>query len=148
MAFRASNQIPARGYEEAKAEALRTRRTAEQYAATFAAGGNADQIYSLLRLLAQHRARLQEIAAIPGLADYARAQESDAAYDVAAEFVAVIAAVESTITWMQAAIPVSAGYEQMYTRAANGFDLVPRLFTAAALSPLVTRLQAIAAAVV
>lgn len=147
MAFRASNQIPARGYEEAKAEALRTRRTAEQYAATFAAGGNADQIYSLLRLLAQHRLRLQEIAAIPGLADYARAQEADAGYDVAAEFVAVIAAVENAIVWMQAAIPVSAGYEQMYTRF-NGIDLVPRTFTTAAVAPLVTRLQAIAAAVV
>ena len=147
MAFRASNQIPARGYEETKAEALRTRRTAEQYAATFAAGGNADQIYSLLRLLAQHRARLQEIAAIPGLADYARGQEADASYDVAAEFVAVIAAVESTNVWMQAAIPVSSGYEQMYSRP-NGIDLIPRTFTSATLVPLVTRLQAIAAAVV
>lgn len=147
MPFRASNQIPSKGYDEAKAEALRTRRTAEQYAATFAASGNADQIYGLLRLLAQHRARLQEIAAIPGLADYARAQEADAAYDVAAEFVSVIAAVESTITWMQAAIPVSAGYEQMYSRP-NGIDLVPRVFTSAALAPLITRLQAIASAVV
>lgn len=147
MAFRASNQIPARGYEEAKAEALRTRRTAEQYAAMFAGGGNADQIYSLLRLLAQHRLRLQEIAAIPGLADYARAQEADAAYNVAAEFVTVIAAVENAIVWMQSAIPVAGGYEQMYSRP-NGIDLMPRVFTSAALAPLITRLQAIAAAVV
>jgi hypothetical protein len=146
MAFRASNQIPARGYEEAKAEAFRTRRTAEQYVTTIAGGGNADQIYSLLRLLAQHRTRLQEVASIPGLADYARAQEADAGYDVAAEFNALVATVNATITWMQSAIPAAGGYDQMYTRP-DGINLVPRSFTSAALAPLVTRLQAIAATV-
>lgn len=147
MPFRATNIVPARGYEEAKSEAGRVRNVALQSALQFMAGGNADQIYDLLRTLAYHRDRLQAIAAIPGIGAYAQAQEADAGYNVAGEFTALIATINSTITWMQGAIPAAGGYDQMYQRT-DGINLVPRTFSAAALAPLVTRLQSIAAAVV
>jgi len=148
MAFKASSTIPARGYDEAKSEAIRIKNVVTQAATRIAAGGaNADEIYELLLTLGYHRDRLNTLKTIPGLADYARSQEADPTYDVAVEFSGLVTAIESTITWMQSAIPAAGGYDQMYSRP-GGVQLVPRVFTAATLAPLVTRLQAAAALVV
>lgn len=50
--------------------------------------------------LVRDRATLIAVRDTSGIGNYAKAQEDDPAYDVAAEFNAVIAAVESTRDWL------------------------------------------------
>jgi|GEM_PF-6479405 len=137
--FKASNIVPARAYEDAKAEAYRLKIDADNYAVIFALGGNADQIYAVLRLLVMRQGRLTNLAATDGIAEYAAIQENDANYNVAAEFSAMLTALATTIDWISSAIPTSGGYDLMYQR--SGTNLVPRDFTAATLGTLVGHLQ-------
>ena len=102
------------------------------------------------RELYWYNLRFGEIAAVPGILDYAIIQEDDDTYDLAAEFGVLIAAIVAAYSYLYTTIPRDPnGYVLTHTLSVEG-DLVPAVYTAAipevaAIGPYLT---AIAAALV
>lgn len=72
---------------------------------------------------------------IPGIAAYAQAQLNDPALDVAAEFTAVVDAIETLRVWIVANFPVGAGGALLYhTLNESTGELVNMQFTIAQLA--------------
>ena len=142
MAFRASNQIQADGYSEAKRLANELKAYCQQVHDASAAGpisGNvAIQLHE--RLIAD-RARFLAIRDVPGIAAYVQAQEDDDTYDVAAEFDAMVAAVESARDWLIANVNVT----NWVTFGTSG--VATKTFSAAATAGLRTELAALMATI-
>lgn len=101
MAFRASNQVKSDGYAEAKRLALSLKAYCLDVKTASAAGPISGNVAIALheRLIAD-RTRLLAIGGITGIAAYAQDQENDNAYDVAAEFTAMTAAIASVRDWI------------------------------------------------
>lgn len=108
MAFRASNVIPQIAYQKVRGAASQLKLNCAAFIAQMAASGAG---YSFLRdiYLTLHNANAQFtlLAGTPGLAEYATAQEHDENYDVAAEFVAMQAAITAALSWMNTNIPTT-----------------------------------------
>lgn len=145
MAFRASNIVPSKGYNEAKEKAWSARLLAQDYLGRIAAGTNADQLFNVVRRLDALASELNSYRTISGIAAYAQDQENDPAYDAAAEFTAVINAVEAARDEIISTFPTSGGY--LLSHSFNGATREPRQFQSASLTVLATRLQAIVDAV-
>ncbi len=142
MAFRASNTIPQRGYESARSLALRLQSQAETWKSEVDGGTSADRLLHLLNTLSSYRDELNAIKAIPGIVAYAKDQEDDQAYDVAAEFNALEQLVEDAALWIRDNMP---GYPNDLTVLqlnAQG-EKVWDTFTGAQLAGLSTDLQQI-----
>lgn len=149
MAFKASNQIPADGYVKAKRVANALKGDMQGAIATMQAGPVTgtyirDAVY---RVLAGALTVFNAVASIPNVAAYAQAQEDDDQYDVAAEFVAMVGAIEDAIAWIATNIPKDGGgFAAIQTWNANG-TITERSFSAAATAGLVTELQAVTATI-
>lgn len=108
MAFLASNAIPQDVYQRTKRTALNLKQSCQDFVVRLAA---ANATYTMLRdiyiTLTNANAFFDAVKAVPGLADYAAAQENDPTYDVAAEFVAMQAAITAAQTWMEQNIPTN-----------------------------------------
>lgn len=101
-------------------------------------------LYDQLRRDAVH---FRRIAATPGLADYARAQYADEGVDVAADFAAMANAIDTTVSWISAALPRDAdGYPALHQINEDG-SIVQRTFSSAQTAGLRTRLDAIIATI-
>jgi len=148
MAIRASNITPGQQYQQAKRFLVALKSDANNRATVFASGGTAQDVMTTLDLLLSARTNLDRIRTIPGVAEYAQAQENDPAYDVAAEFNALYDLVVAAITEIVTTFPVSSpgGYVEEYTLAADGSRSY-NVFTGPQLSALVTALQSIASAI-
>lgn len=108
MAFRASNIIPLSAYQTVKRAAAQLKASAQGVRAQLAASNASyDFLRDIYRTLERAQAQFTQLAATPGLADYAKAQENDPAYDVAAEFTAMQSAITATLTWMNNNVPTS-----------------------------------------
>ena len=148
MAFLASNLIPQDAYQRAKQLAWGLRSVASAAIAETAGGSNADRLVLLLAHLRSLQAQLVDIADTPGIAAYARDQEGDAEYDVAAEFTALLAALDDVGDWIAAAMPKDgSGYLLLWTLDAATGNRVPRTFTGTQLGALGTKLQTLVDAV-
>lgn len=94
-----------------------------------------------IRLKADHAA-LDAAKNTPGLAAYAQEQKNNGSLDVAAEFMAVLAAMADVVTWIEANFPKDgSGFLLRETWGANG--PVDRSFTTAATAGLRTELDAL-----
>jgi hypothetical protein len=91
------------------------------------------------------KARFNTAAAVPGLAAYAQAQTNDNAYDVAAAFTAMVAAISGTIQWITDNYPQSGGFLQ--SQAFSGTTIIDRTFTAVATAGFRTQLDSVIAAI-
>lgn len=147
MAFRASNAVPAREYERAKSLGWQVRQLAANRSGSFATGANAAEVLSAVDNLRSLRVALVQVASTPGIAAYAQAQEDDPAYDVAAEFSALLAAIDSAVTTVVNAVPKDANGYLLVNNINPDGTLVPREFSGAALSGVRAALDAIVAAV-
>lgn len=106
MAFRASNILPQRGYNQARAIALDLKSYCASKAADIQANGDdTGDLLGILAKLTQASADFNEIAAIPGIAEYAISQEDDPLYDVVAEFQALVAVIGIAVAALAAAFP-------------------------------------------
>lgn len=101
MTFKASNIVPAKGYEIAKARAWKARQSAIQMSALLSANINAQIIVGMVNTLNSHKTELEMVKNIPGILQYAKDQEQDQAYDVAAEFLNLIALIDTAIGTIQ-----------------------------------------------
>lgn len=108
MAFK-TQRSPATGYANAKALAAQLKSYAQGRQAEFSSATNRDVLVSTASDLIRWRDELEAVTQIPGIAQYAKDQENDQAYDVVAEFTAVQVAVDAAISEIVSSFPVSNG---------------------------------------
>lgn len=142
MTFKASNILPQRGYDEARNIARNIKRVSNQYISSMSSGSTSNEILDALWFLNTNSDRMNSLKTIPGIGDYAKAQEDDPAYDVVAEFNALIALVDDAETWIRTTLPTD-GDDYLLINKLNEDSLIPRDFTSGQVAPLVTKLQAI-----
>ena len=143
MAFRATKPT---AYTTAKSTAAQAKQLAQQSRDAMAAGTvSGNVIRQLLDRLLIAKTTFQSVAAVPGIAAYAQAQEGDGAYDVAAEFTAMTDAIDDVGAWILANVPTSGGYVQMEQWSASGVSV--RQFTTAQTAGLRTQLDALIATI-
>lgn len=119
-----------------------TRRRAE-----CAAGCSADLVLSIAQHCKDVLAVFDTAAAVPGLAAYARAQYGDAAYDMVAEYQTLRTALVSLRDGIVTLFPKDANGWLLYQQLGADGGLTTRQFTAAQLTTLLVRLDAVLAAI-
>jgi len=109
MAFRASNVVPSEALRMTKGAAVQLKANVNSFISTLASQSvGFSELRGIYRTLERADAQFTSLAATPGLAAYAQAQEDDSTYDVAAEFAAMRAAVQSAINWIGTNVPTTA----------------------------------------
>lgn len=146
MAFKTDGL--AKAYTRGQSQAIALKNYASSAATNFAATTqSANAIIQTLNRHVEAIAEFDTLAAIPGLAQYARDQADDQAYDVVAEYNAMRAAAVSVRDWIINNFPVSGnGYIEKDTIDANG-NVSVRQFTPAQTAGLVTELNALVATI-
>ena len=140
-------------YSEIQTRMIRLDNEATEFAATIAnlGGGSlsANAITSVFTRLGSYADFFSTAASTPGLAAYAQDQQSDPAYDIAAEFTAVQNAIDNALTWINDNFPKDPTNTYILKDELNLVDkaVITRTFTQAQLSGLQTQLEAIAAAI-
>ena len=148
MAFRATNIVPQDAYDDIKAIATSLKAAAAKASAALATDTPAQTVLAYLEVMKDYKSRLSALKDTTGLADYAKEQESDPTYDVAAEFVSLMAVLDTAIASLVASFPVDgSGYLLDRTFDAEG-ALVQRVFTAAQLAGVKADVDAVASQVV
>lgn len=147
MAFRASGVVPAEAYDNIRKQAGFLKTTTTNFADEMeASGANFDQIRAVYTFLVGTKTKLATLASTPGLADYAAIQENDPAYNVAAEYTALIASIDATTVWVDNSAPATASVALPSTWISG--PLLSTVFTSQQIAPLVTLLRALASQVV
>lgn len=104
-------------------------------------------VLNFLRNMADSRARLAILAAVPGLAAYAQAQLNDNTLNVATEFAGMVNAVDGLRTWIITNFPKDGnGYLLRDQLDAEG-RMVERMFSTVAMAGLRTQLDAVTASI-
>ena len=143
MAFLATNQGLADAYSQIKRIAAAIQTHSDNLIVSSAAGDiSALRIVNSATNLRGWRAELVELASTPGLQAYAKTQEDEPTYDVAAEYLAMRGKVDDVITWIVANIPTSSGYMIVQTMESDG-SITTRTFTPAQTAGFRTVLQAL-----
>ncbi len=144
MTFRATNIIPEQGFSKAKSLCTSLKSFCESRSSEYAAGATSHRILDALSTLIAMSVQLDIVRSTPGIAQYARDQEGDPAYDVAAEFIAVLALLDTLTTNIISAVPRDANdFLLTETMDANGVR-IPRTFTGGMLSGIRADLDAVA----
>lgn len=108
MAFKASNIVPQEAYAVTKSAAVQLKLNVAAFISTLAANNASYEfLRDIYRTLARGKNQLNALASTPGLVDYAKVQEDDPAYDVVAEFSALLGAVANAMTWMETNVPLT-----------------------------------------
>ena len=108
MAFRASNLLPAKAYEAAKSNAWRIKERSDYFIATAAAVNiGYDFLITVRQELVNAQTSLNAAAGVTGIVAYAKIQEDDDLYEVAAEFTAMLTTIAGAIAWIDANAPTS-----------------------------------------
>ena len=144
MPFLASNTIPQDAYQRTKRTAVSLKANCQGFVTQLAA---ANANYSFLRdiymTLKNANAFFETMKAVPGIGDYAKAQENDAAYNVAAEFTAMQGAIATAVTWMNSNVPTSVTAITPANWTDNG-PMIATEFTPAQTATLRTHITAVA----
>ena len=147
MAFRATNILPEKGYDQAKKIATSLKRFSANRSADLVGGGDSDNVLGTVDTMILYKTQLNAVATIPGIGDYAKEQENDPTYDVAAEFIALLALVDAVITEVVSTFPVDgSGFLLAYTISPDGTQ-IPRTFNVAQMVDLRAALDAVDAGV-
>ncbi len=147
MAFRATNILPQKGYDQAKKIATQLKSFSTNRSADLVGGGDSDQVLGTVDTMKLFKSQLNDVATIPGIGDYAKEQENDPTYDVAAEFIALLALIDAVITEVVSTFPVDgSGFLLAYTISPDGTQIA-RTFNVAAMVDLRAALDAVVAGV-
>jgi len=147
MAFRAESVILSRAYIEVKTRALSMKNRAISGQSDMTDNVNSDYLIELMLSLRNDYLRLEELRVMPGLVAYAKDQENDALYDIAAEFSVMQAAAAAAVLWIKNNLPEDgSGYLLLYKTTADA-DLSPRSFAPGVTAPLVALLGTLEAAI-
>lgn len=143
MAFRATQATQAQGLMMAMQQAAWIKQQAQGAVTMLAGNVTANQVFQIVDNLRSPLQIFSQVAAIPGIAAYAQAQFNDPTYDVAAEFTAMVNAVQAVVDWVVANFPKDAGgFVEAYTLAANG-DRTSATFTPAQTSGLTAAINTV-----
>jgi len=147
MAFRATNIIPFRAYQQVKGAASQLKINCVDFIASTLASG---ATYSFLRdvYLTLYNANNQftQLASTPGLAAYAQSQENDVNYDIAAEFTSMQSTLTAAINWLNANVPTNVVAVSPVNWPSSS-NMISTTFTSGQTAPLRTLLQAIVDAI-
>lgn len=146
------NDTPAQQYRRALQIASQLRAQAVVYRDQAQAGSvrAMDLDTGLLFVLVESRIELQRARNAPGIVDYAKAQQDDPAYNIALEFTAMIAELDTTLAWMEANFPQDGtGHIITKTFVGDGSGQVQSdtITDPTALTALTTRLNALIATI-
>jgi len=145
MAFRTRSAIPQEAYKVLRLAAAQLKLNAQGMRANLAAdNASFDYLGQVYTVLTRAQAQFNVLKTTPGLADYAKAQESDPDYDIAVEFAAMQAAIAQALAWMDAQAPVTASLRPP-SQWADG--VIADLFTPEQTTGLRTRLDAISSTI-
>lgn len=142
MAFRASNVVPQEAYRLVKSAAVQLKVNLQGFNTRLASSGaDYDFLQGIYLTLTRADAQFDSLKATAGLAQYAKDQENDPAYDVAAEFTALQASMAAATAWMVANVPtnVTAKSPDQW----DGGVIISTAFTAGQTGGLQTALQAV-----
>lgn len=143
MTFRATNIIPEQGFSKAKSLCERLKRFCDSRSSEFSSNTPSNRILDALMTLMAFRTQLDIIKTTPGISQYAQDQEGDPSYDVAAEFTAVLALLDTATQGIISTFPKDgSGYILAETMNSDGI-LSPRNFTPSSLSALRSNLDAV-----
>lgn len=148
MAFR-TQPVPAAGLHQAKALATSVKNYCASRSTQFAAPTTTrDVVLATCADLRNWRTQLAAVQTIPGIAIYAAQQENDGAYDVAAEFTAMLAAIDAVVSAIVSAFPVANQDGAVRERVLNADGSITLLtFTAAQLSTVKGLLDGVVASI-
>ncbi len=150
MTFKTSNvrDTPAQQYKRALEVAFQLRANAVVYRDQAMAGSVRvmDLETGLLFILVETRIELQLARDIPGIVAYAKEQQDDPAYNIATEFIAMMAELDNILGWMEANFPQDpTGHLISKTFVGDGSGKVQSdtITNPASLTALATRLNAL-----
>lgn len=148
MAFPASQLRLSQVLDQIAGTMSNTRSYALSRRAEMLAGNvGADRIIDVWEHLKATKARLQSLGATPGIAAYAQAQYDDDTLDLAAEFTAVIAAVNGVTANVESTFPADGSGWLLAAKFGAGGTLEYRQFTPAQLATLAGLLNDLAATI-
>ena len=148
MAFKATNVIPADAYNSARRTIAGLKNYSQDMATVLASDTAANEILAIRDRMLATKTRLQGYASVSGIAAYAQAQEDDVNYNVATEFTALIAAMDAVVSSIETTFPTDNPTAWLLEKEFDpGVGFTYRVFSAAALSPLRTLVQAVDAAI-
>jgi len=108
MAFRASNIVPQTAYQTVKSAAVQLKINLQGINSRLEAqSATYDFLREVYRTLERANSQFTALRGTPGLADYAKAQENDAAYDVVAEFTAMQGSITAALAWLDSNVPTN-----------------------------------------
>lgn len=147
MPFPASNGALSDAVETAARVALHMKSSATQAVALMGAQNVTSRyLIDMESRLHNYRADLDRVRQVPGIGPYAQAQLGSPTLDVAAEFNAMLVAIDAVILWMRDNFPKDAnGFLLAQTWGENG--VVDRQFSPAQTAGLRTQLSALIATV-
>lgn len=149
MAFRSTNILPEAGYKNARLLAVNIKNRSIAARTKMAAGNTSfETIWDLRKQLFQAHTTLGTFAVIPGIVQYARDQEDDPTYDIAAEFIALRAAIDDARSTIDLQLPADGNNWLLISKIGVGTELDIRTFTIAQTATIRTKLQVIEDAVV
>lgn len=102
----------------------------------------ADRLMKFPGLLYSYRQQIAEAATTPGIGQYAKDQFNNQAFDIVAEYNAMVSAIDNTIAWITTNFPNSGGDLRVYTFDANG-NLVSKEWTPAQTAGLRAQIDAL-----
>lgn len=154
MSFRtkSTQDIPSEQFPVALQLASQAKNSAVAFRAMAVAGSVkvGDLFEGLVNHLFQIRQGLTRAQTTPGMAQYAKDQFNDLAYDVVAEFASMMAEIDLTTAFLEANYPTGPdGHLQTRTFVGDGSGATVSavITSAAALSALITRLDALIATI-
>lgn len=146
MAFNASNIIPQEAYQTTRLAAVTLKLNLESFRAQMAAGNiSYDFVRGVYRTLVRATNQFTAMKGTPGLLDYAKSQEDNPLYDVAAEFTGMQNAISSAISWLEANVPTAVTAKPVASW--DDGTLIATEFTPAQTEQLRTRLAAVIATI-
>lgn len=148
MAFPSNNSDDLdSAWSDARGIAGTVKNNASQVSAASLAGPvTAMAILRLVDLLASALVRLNQCAAVPGIAAYAQAQVNNPGFDVVGAFNAMTAGITSTVQWVMQNFPASGGFLLVDTFNGDG-TRTSRSFDTATLAGFRTQLAALIATI-
>ena len=137
-----------KAYQKAQNESIRVKAFATQANAALAAGNvSANAVIQIMTNLKSTIEVWDSVSSLSGIAQFAKDQESDQAYDVVAEFTAMRAEAVAARDWVITNFPTSAGgFIEKDTLQVDG-SITVRTFTPAQTAGLQTALADLIAAI-
>lgn len=148
MTFRASGVIAQDAYANLRRQVANSRfYLTNQKAVLQQPTSDAVVALAVIQHFSQVIPLMQGWAATPGIVQYAKDQVNDQAYDVVAEFNAMMTAMQNTLASLIAMFPKDGGGFLLYQKLNANGSFTNRTFTAAQLAPVVTLIDAVIATI-